>query len=128
MPMNYKKSQSHLLIENINLVVSSICDNLEEKDDLNQENKAEEPSVNEMETYKKKRLRLWEEQTGKDFESMLPPSWIKGILDNIYNNMNITIKKIQISFQNKHLFNMETCLKLKIEEINLNSTDANWKS
>ena len=41
--------------------------------------------------------------------------------------MNITIKKLVIIFQNRHFLGHETTLKLKIDEINLNSTDANWK-
>ena len=59
-----------MLIDNIELIVSSIVEEKEE------EHKEKGMKENENENYKTERLRLWEEKVEKDFENLKAPSWV----------------------------------------------------
>lgn len=99
MPFNYKASTSNMVIETVDLTVIPISEasisvlqkEKSTKSELNQD-------VSGSEGYKKSKLRLWEDKMIKFFEALSPPTWIQKIVDNIYDNMCITIKKFTLNF------------------------------
>lgn len=40
--------------------------------------------------------------------------------------MQITVRKLSLTFQNSSLFGYETFLKLKFDELSIKTTDNNW--
>lgn len=113
-----------MTIENIELTVTSISE-LAIIGDL-KENKKLDDNESESDNYKKQKLRSWEENMAKYFEKLQPPSWGKHMADNMLDNMSITVKKLNLCFQNTSLYGYQTNFRLKIDEITLRTTDQNY--
>lgn len=62
----------------------------------------------------------------KYFDALSPPSWIQSIIDNILGNMRITMKNFIIYYENFSILGTESVLKLRLEELDIVSTDSSW--
>lgn len=63
----------------------------------------------------------------KMFEELQPPTWIQQIVDSMYDNMSITVKKLTICYQNTSFMGCQTSLKFKFDKLDVITTNSNWE-
>jgi hypothetical protein len=127
MPFNYKERTSHMVIETVDLTVIPISEASISVLQKEKNTKSElSQDVSGSEGYKKSKLRLWEDKMIKFFEALSPPTWIQKIVDNIYDNMCITIKKFTLNFQSQSVMGYDTIMRIKFDELVIQPTNSEW--